>query len=394
MSKQQLQNIKDEIEAAIDEHKDALIALSLRLHSQPEVGFQEKKAAAWLADYLESEGFSVERGICDLPTAFRATDGRGKPAVGFLAEYDALPKLGHACGHNLIAASAVGAALGVRHVLRRRAGRITVVGTPAEEVGATKGLMAQRGAFDGLDAAMLVHPGSHDSASEQALACIGLNVEFLGKAAHAAVRPEDGINALNALILSFNAIDALRQHIPGTARVHGIITAGGEAANIVPHYAAGSFLVRALDLGYLEVLKDRVIGCFEGAARATGAQLRYQWTDDVYAPLRQNQPLANLFAQNLQMLGRAVSPPDTSGQGLGSTDMGNVSQVVPAIHPSLAIVPHRISLHSPEFAQAAGSSAGQEGMLLAAKAMAWTAADLILQPAELARVKADFLAEG
>ncbi|MBI4297461.1 MAG: M20 family metallopeptidase [Chloroflexi bacterium] len=394
MSKGSRKSLKRDIIAEVDSLRQELIKLSLRLHAHPEVGFQEKKAATWLASFLEERGFRVERGICDLATAFRARYGEGHPAIGFLAEYDALPKLGHACGHNLIAASAVGAALAARKGVDIGGGQVVVIGTPAEEVSATKALMAQRGAFDGLDAAMLVHPSHRDTASTLALACIGLEVEFLGRAAHAAAQPQEGINALEALILSFNAVDALRQHIRSSARIHGIITSGGDAANIVPAYAAGSFLVRAEDFAYLELLKKKVLACFQGAAQATGAHLRHRWAEMAYAPMRVNRPLADLFTKNVEALGRAMPPPDTSAPGQGSTDMGNVSQVVPTIHPSLAIAPHEVSLHSEQFAQATASPEGQEGMLLAAKALALTAADLLLHPESLRRVREAFLASG
>ncbi|GAH88159.1 unnamed protein product, partial [marine sediment metagenome] len=234
----------------------------------PELGFQESRASAWLTQYLEENGFSVERGICELPTAFRASYGEGKPAIAILAEYDALPKMGHACGHNIIAASAVGAGIASKKAIDKFGGNILVIGTPAEELYGGKAIMAERGAFDHVDIAMIVHPGAHDAAAIQSLACQSVEVEFFGKAVHAASRPEKGINALEAMLQSFSAINSLRQHIKDKARIHGIITDGGEAANIVPAHSAGLFIVRAEDDSYLDELKQRVINCFAGAAAA------------------------------------------------------------------------------------------------------------------------------
>jgi amidohydrolase len=237
------------------------------------LGFQEKKASAWLTAFLADNGFKVELGSYGLETAFRATYGEGKPVIALLAEYDALPEMGHACGHNLIGTASVGGAVGAQKAVDEYGGQIVVLGTPAEELYGGKVTMAQRGAFADLDAAMMVHPGGHDSVVTEALACQGLNIEFFGKASHAAGRPESGINALAAMILSFNAIDALRQHIKSKARIHGIITDGGQAANVVPAHSAGNFLVRAPDETYLAELKEKVLNCFKGAAQATGARL-------------------------------------------------------------------------------------------------------------------------
>ena len=363
-------------------------SLSLKIHSNPELGFQEVKAATWLTQYLEENGFSIERGICELATAFRGSYGERKPAIALLAEYDALPQLGHACGHNLIAACAVGAAVASKPAIDQYGGSVLVIGTPAEELYGGKIIMAERGAFDKVDMAMMVHPGVCDTATTQALACLGLEVEFFGKAAHAAARPETGINALEAMLQSFTAINSLRQHIKDKARIHGIITDGGEAANVVPAHSAGSFLVRAEDDTYLDELKEKVLNCFIGAAIATGARLEYQWGKARYAPLRNNPTLARLFSQNMQSLGRKIQPSDPSE--VGSTDMGNVSQIVPSIHPTVAIAPLEVAGHSPEFASAAASEAGIQGMLDSAKALAMTVVDLVASPEIVTRVKREF----
>jgi amidohydrolase len=380
--------LKDSVVSEVEAHRRQLGKLTLAIHANPELGFKEVKAAARLSQYLEENGFAVERGICELPTAFRASYGQGKPAIAILAEYDALPHMGHACGHNLIAGAAVGAAVAAKKAIERCGGIIMVIGTPAEEFHGGKVLMAERGAFDGLDMAMMVHPGAHDSATTQALACIGLEVEFFGKAAHAATRPEAGINALETMLLSFAAINALRQHILDKARIHGIITDGGEAVNVVPAHSAASFLVRAEDNAYLEELKEKVLDCFVGAATATGARLEYHWGEVLYEPLRNNMTMARLFKQNMDSLGRPM--PLVGAGRVGSTDMGNVSQLVPAIHPTVGIVSEDITLHSPDFAAAAASEKGIEGMLDAAKALAMTVVDLVSSPETANQVKKEF----
>jgi len=381
--------LKASVIAKVEAQRQQLRNLSLKIHSNPELGFKEVKAAAWLTQYLEKNGFSVERGVCELPTAFRGSYGKGKPAIALVAEYDALPHLGHACGHNLIAGGSVGAAVAAKAAIDRLGGSLQVIGTPAEELYGGKVIMVERGAFDSLDAAMMVHPGSHNAAVTPALACIALEVEFFGRAAHAAGHPEAGINALEAMLLSFTAINSLRQHIKDKARIHGIITDGGDAANVVPAHSAGNFLVRAEDDAYLDELKEKVLDCFVGGATATGARLEYRWGATRYAPIRNNMTLAKLFKQNMQSLGRRIplSDPDRS---FGSTDMGNVSQVVPGIHPGVAIVSPGVVNHSPEFALAACSDAGIEGMLYAAKAMAMTIVDLTASPETMTKIKREF----
>jgi amidohydrolase len=384
-----IERLKDSVIAEIDSRYHQLSELSLKIHSNPELGFQEVKAARWLTHYLKENSFSIEQGICELPTAFRGSYGQGKPAIAILAEYDALPSLGHACGHNLIAACAVGAGIASKPAIDQFGGSILVIGTPAEELYGGKVIMADRGAFNNLDVAMMVHPGVYDTATTQSLACLALQVEFFGKAAHAAARPEAGVNALEAMLNSFTAINSLRQHIKDKARIHGIITDGGEAANIVPAHSAGTFLVRAEDNTYLDELKQRVINCFIGAATASGARLEYKWGDIYYAPLRNNLTLAQLFSQNMQSLGREMKLSDP-GKAFGSTDMGNVSQLVPSIHPSVAIAPMEVVAHSPQFASAAASEAGIGGLLDAAKALSMTVVDLVANPEIVAKVKEEF----
>jgi amidohydrolase len=384
-----IERLKTAVIDEIDARRASLRELALRIHDNPEPGFGETLAATWLTECLEQNGFSIERGICDLPTAFRASYGEGKSVIALIAEYDALPGVGHACGHNIICTSAVGAAIAVRSVAGELTGRIVVIGTPAEELLGGKVIMARSGAFTGLDASMIVHPGVVNTATTYALACQNLNIEFFGKAAHAAARPEEGINALEAMLLSFTAINSLRQHIKSTARIHGIITDGGKAPNVVPDYSAGKFMVRAEQDSYLDELQEKVISCFRGAADATGSRLEYRWDDVRYAPMRNNMTLAELFAGNLKHLGRQVQLVDRSG-AFGSTDMGNVSQVAPAIHATIAIAPREVLLHSPEFAAAAASEEAIDGLCDAAKTMAMTVIDLLACPEKLTALKEEF----
>jgi len=384
------ERLKEHAVAEVEAHRKELIDLSLRIHDNPETGLQEEKASTWLCEYLEEHGFQVERGICGLPTAFRATAGHGEPRVAFLAEYDALPDIGHACGHNIIATSAVAAGLGARAILDSTGGSVVVIGTPAEETLGGKILMARQGAFADLDAAMLTHPGSRDTVYSQALAGVSLQVEYFGKASHAAARPEAGINALDALVLAYQAINTLRQHVRHTARVNGIITDGGRAANVVPDHSAAEFIARAEDDAYLEELKSKVVACLEAGAGASGARLEYRWSESQYSAMRTNGALAGAHRANLATLGRET--PERAGRAFGSTDMGNVSAVVPAIHPTVAVAPREVSVHTREFAACAASEEGHRGLLDAAKAMAMTAIDVLTDPDLRQRMQEEFLA--
>jgi amidohydrolase len=384
----EVEELKLEVRQGIESHKQQLIQLSLSIHDNPELGFQEEKAATWLASYLEDNGFHVERGVAGLATAFRAVYGQGSPRIALLAEYDALPKVGHGCGHNIIGVSAVGAGVASKHTVEQLGGSVVVMGTPGEEVLGGKIDMVRAGAFKEVNVAMIVHPDTRNTPTQEALAASTLEVEFFGRPAHAAGQPHKGINALDAMVLAFTSINSLRQHIRWDARIHGIITDGGEAPNIVPAHSAATFLVRARDDDYLAELKDRVLNCFTGASMASGARLEYRWQNRTYAPMKNNMTLAGLFRQNLESLGRNVEDFDPSS-GLGSTDMGNVSQVVPSIHPTIAIAPHEVLLHTPEFAAATVSEAGHSGLLDAAKAMAMTVVD-ILQPGMIDKISREF----
>jgi amidohydrolase len=383
-----MEKLKLKARDAVELQRRQLIQLSLSIHDNPELGFEEEKASAWLTGYLEGCGFQVERGIAGLATAFRATYGQGSPRIALLAEYDALPGIGHGCGHNIIGVSAVGAGVASKSIIDQLGGSILVVGTPGEEGLGGKIDMVKAGAFDGIDVAMIIHPNNLNMVTIQALACSTLEVEFFGLPAHAAGQPDKGINALEAMVIAFTSINSLRQHIREEARVHGIITDGGEAPNIVPAHSAATFLIRAPENEYLDELKGKILNCFTGASIASGARLEYRWRDTTYAPMKNNVTLAQLFGQNLESLGRQVVPFDPRF-GFGSTDMGNVSQLLPSIHPMIAIASPGVSIHTPEFAAAAASEAGHEGLMDAAKAMAMTVAD-ILQPRTLDKIRQEF----
>lgn len=385
------QELKQRAIASVDSRAEELIDLSLRIHANPEIAFREEKSAGMLVEYLESQGFRVERGICDIATAFRARYGSGEPRVAFVAEYDALPGIGHGCGHNIIGAASCAAGVAVKSLLQETGGTVMVIGTPAEEAAGGKVYMVARGAFRDVDCAMMVHPGNRNTALAFALACLELDVEFEGRAAHAAARPEAGVNALDAMVAAFVNIGLLRQQIKDSARIHGIITDGGQAVNVIPHHTAAKLLIRADDDDYMDnELKPRVLACFEGAARATGCTLKHRWGEESrYKTMRTNLALAEAYKANIEALGREVVNPE-SNRSMGSTDMGNVSHVIPAIHPAIAIAPPEVPIHTEEFREFARSEAGHKGLLDSAKALAMTAIDVLLDADLRKRMKDEF----
>jgi amidohydrolase len=383
--------IKQHVVAEVEAWRAELIRIANTIHAQPELAFEEYKSAALLCDVLEGNGFEVVRGVAGLETAFIATlsnEERG-PTVAFLAEYDALPGLGHACGHNLIGTMAVGAGLALHRVLPELAGTIQVIGTPAEEGGGGKAYLVEAGTFSKVDAAMMVHPSNQNMTRRRSLTSFKISIEFFGQPAHAAARPDDGINALEAMILTYNGINALRQHLRDDARVHGVITHGGEAPNIVPDYTAARFYVRAADTPYCSEVLEKVRACAQGAAQATGARLQFEEYAPRYDAMLPNPKLADLVEANLAVLGIEVKLPDPD-ERMGSSDMGNVSQVVPALHPYIAIGPEDLGGHTVEFREAAASPAGHEGMINGAKVLAMTAVDLLAVPANMMATKAAF----
>lgn len=361
-----------------------LIELSHRIHAHPELGFQEVQASQWLADALTAAGFAVERGVCDLPTAFVATAGSGPLVVGICAEYDCLPGIGHACGHNIIAASALGAALGLAAVADELGITVRVLGTPAEEVGDAGGkiLMLQRGAFDGVHVAMMIHPGPHDIDAPKLIAASTFEVHYTGKAAHAGAFPELGVNAADAFTVAQVGIGLLRQHIRGTDRIHGIITRGGDAPNIVPAATAGTFTIRSSKLEDLQELRPRVHRCFEAGAHATGATLKMVGGSLPYAEVVHDLELVRLYRQNAETLGRVFvdSGPFVERAG-AATDMGNVSRSIPSIHPMIGIQSLPAVNHQPEFAAHCITPVADRALVDGAIGMAWTAIDAATTPA-------------
>src|SRR5947209_3008711 len=377
--------LKVRVAERVDARAKDLDRLALEIHSRPELAFEEHFAADSLADYLESEKVTVQRGAGGLETAFVAEAGSGGPVVAILGEYDALPGIGHGCGHNLMGTAAVGAFLALRDTLDGLRGRVRIVGCPAEERGNGKVLLMAGGAFEGVEAALMYHPGDRDEIDPLMLAMVNLDVELLGKAAHAAAEPYDGVNALDGLVLGWNAMSALRLLVRSDSRIHGIITDGGKAANIIPDRAAARLMVRSPDNAYLAELRRRVLACFEGAAVATGAELRPMWSE-VCEVVNTNRPLAEAFAENARTLGRTMQarrPSDTHG----STDMGNVTTAIPGIHPFLSITEGPVPGHSLAFTEAARTPRALETMRLAAKALAMTALDVLTEPTLLKRAK-------
>lgn len=387
-----IESLKKRVTDNVDGLRDDLIQMGRTIFENPEVAFEEHLVCRLLADWLADNGFAVETGVANLRTAFKATSRQVSAGrtVAFLAEYDALPQLGHACGHNIIATASVGAAIAVGSLMDSLPGVVLAIGTPAEEYGGGKITMVRHGVFEGVDAAMMVHPSTRTCVHMSALASETLDVEFFGQAAHAASYPEKGLNALDALVLSYANISALRQQVRSDARIHGIITNGGEASNIIPAYASGRFQVRAQDDAYLDQLLERVLDCFRAGALATGTRLEYKSPERRYSAMRNNETLASAFAANLRQLGIVVEDRPPAG-AFGSTDMGNVSQVVPSIHPSIAIADKGIALHSSEFATAANSERGYQAIIVAAKALAMTAVDMLADGALAAKVKKEFV---
>ena len=380
--------LKARVTERVDARRAALDELAIRIHERPELAFEERFASSALADHLSGEGAAVTRGAGGLETAFTAEIGSGAPVVAILGEYDALPGVGHACGHNLMGTAANLAFLALRDVAPELHGRVRVVGCPAEERGNGKVKLIRAGLFSDVDAALMYHPGDRDEIDPLMLAMVTLEIEFLGKAAHAAAEPHEGRNALDAVMLGWTALSALRLTVRSDSRFHGIITDGGKAANIIPDRAAATFMVRSPDNAYLHDLRRRVLACFEGAAAATGCELRATWSD-VCELVSTNRPLAEAFAANARTLGRQMKT-RRAGDTHGSTDMGNVTSIVPGIHPFLSITDGPVAGHSTEFAAAARTPQALETMHVAAKALAMTAIDVLRDEKLRARAKEAF----
>ncbi|MBU4190319.1 MAG: M20 family metallopeptidase [Candidatus Thermoplasmatota archaeon] len=382
------EKLKNEAGKYIDKVRKELIGLSNKIHDNPETMFQEYKACRWLTSMLESHNFRIEKNVAGLETAFKAVylSEKKSPRIAFLAEYDALPGVGHGCGHNLISTMSAGAAVGLSKI-KNLHGSIIVLGTPAEEGGGGKITMIEKGIFNQIDAAMMVHPSTKNIVGRGALAVKELKIKFKGKSAHASAEPEKGINALDAVIQTFNNIDALRQHLTEDVRIHGIITKGGVKPNIVPDYSEALFYVRALDDKYLLKVLEKVKNCAKSAGIATGASVSFELGSG-YKSKKLNPTLYSVFKKNFERFVSLDKPPEHGG--LGSSDIGDLSWVVPAIHPYISISDRDIPLHSVEFARAAKSDKANKAIIIGAKSLAYTAIDLFTNPELMGKVKEDF----
>ncbi|CCG03421.1 amidohydrolase [Blastococcus saxobsidens] len=381
----------------IDGAAAGLVRLSHQVHAAAELGFAEHRSVGHVRDLLAASGLDVEVGCHGQPTAFRAMAGSGMPRVAILAEYDALPGIGHGCGHNVICATAVGAFLGLAPHIKGLGGSVVLLGTPAEENGSGKELMARAGAFDDVDAVLMLHPfAGPDIADFTALGCRAVEVTYRGVPAHASATPHMGRNALDAVVAAYQGLAALRQHMPQTDRVHAIITEGGTAVNVVPALARATVMLRSATVEGLLELTHRVQAILDGAAQVTGTVLEAAW-DPVppYLPVRTNTTLAGRYAAHVTARGRTVVHPDglPSGGG-GSTDLGNISLRVPAIHPMLGIAPAEAGMHTAAFAEHAAASPADRAVVDGAIGLALTAVDYLSDPVLRAAVAAEFAAAG
>lgn len=372
----QVDELKSRARADIDRRAGELIAASHEIHAHPELNYEERFAHDLLARMIDDAGLPVTRAAYGIDTAFESKVGSRGLNVAVLCEYDALPGIGHACGHNIIAAAGLGAGLALAALADDAGGRLTLMGTPAEEGGGGKVEMARAGAFRGVDAAMMVHPADRDLARMNAIAIQQALVRYHGQAAHAAVSPHLGRNALDAAVLGYMNVAALRQHIRPTERVHGIFTKGGEKPNIVPRETEMDWYVRSDTIETLQPLKQRVRACLEAGAVAADCRMEMVWDTHAYADIVDNIPLLDAYAANSTMLGRPLTSAYLPGTGGGSTDMGNVSYLAPTIHPMLAVAPRGVSLHSPQFADYTRSTEADRAVLDGAKIMAMTVIDL------------------
>jgi amidohydrolase len=389
-----LERIKKEIIRQVDSIKEDLFALSKRLFENPEIAYQEHRACQWLSQFLEERGFEVEVGVGGLETAFFARPKNVEleaPRAAFLAEYDALEKIGHGCGHNLIAASSLGAAIALKESSNDHKGSFVIVGTPAEEGGGGKARLADAGVFKGIDMALMVHPGHRYLAGEDSLGRIKAKIEFIGRTAHASAAPELGRNALDAIVCAYNNISALRQQIAPDGRIHGVITHGGDAPNVIPDYTAGLFYIRAASKDYLKKLFQRFQDCCQGAGLATGCECNVEIQPPSLDPVKRNKALESVCVTNMEAMGFSV---ETKKGPSGSTDLGNLSQIIPALQPFVPICDEHVPLHSVDFAKATQSERGKSALLDSAKILALTAYDYLSTPDIQKAVADEFGAKG
>ncbi len=372
-----VEGLKTMVCAEVDRLADQLLYASHEIHAHPELNFEEHFAHDLLVEQLQSAGLEPTAHAYGIDTAFEASIGDSGFDVAVLCEYDALPAIGHACGHNVIATAGLGAGLAAAAVAAQAGGTLRILGTPAEEGGGGKIDLARRGAFERVGAAMMVHPADADLIAMDCLALQELHVQFHGKAAHAAAAPWEGRNALDAAVLGYMNVAALRQHIRPTERVHGIVTKGGDKANIVPSETAMEWIVRSATIESLQPLKQRVLTSLESAATACGCMVDHEWHDHTYADMVNNGPMVAAYVGNAARVGRTVVDPAVVGRRVvGSTDMGNISYLVPSIHPMIKVAADGVAIHTLEFAEWAKSPDGDKAVLDGAKAMAMTIVDL------------------
>ncbi|KAL5010367.1 hypothetical protein ScPMuIL_012672 [Solemya velum] len=389
-----MDNLKKAACKAIDSASSELNEISQNIWKNPELNYGEKNAHDVLTSFLHKHGLTVDKSY-KLDTAFRAVTGDEGPHVGILCEYDALPEIGHACGHNLIAEVGVAAGIGIKAAFDEAGtniGKVTVLGTPAEEGGGGKIDLLKAGAFQGMDVAMMAHPKPYDYYTIPSIGCEGVTVTFHGKASHASAFPWDGVNALDAAVLCYQTVSCMRQQFKPTWRVHGIIKNGGAKPNIIPEISEMEFMVRAPTPTELETLKEKITWCFESAAKGTGCTVQYKFDGKPYLNVVANRTLADSYTENLALIGvdiKARGPNIKQIGSGGSTDMGNVSQIIPSIHPVFYIGTD-VANHTKVFAEASGKPEAQPFTLNQAKALALTAIDVYTKPGMLDRIKADF----
>ncbi len=384
-----LDEAKSTICSYIDDISDELIAVSHAIHENPELGYEEHFAHEQLTKVLIDKGLDVHKSAYEIDTAFEATAGKTGPVVALLCEYDALPGIGHACGHNIIAAAGIGAGLAASTLAETFNGQLRILGTPAEEGGGGKVRMLNRGAFESVEAVLMIHPADADLPNISSLAVQQLKATYTGKAAHAAAAPEKGINALDGAVLGYMGVAALRQHIAPDERLHGIFTNGGQKANIVPETAESTWYARSSTMDRLEVLKTRLVETLNGGAKSAGCEIQIEWINEPYAEVLDNTPILDAYMKNSELIGRVIKAPIGDGV-VGSTDLGNVSHVVPSIHPMVKVAPEGTAIHTIDFEKWAKSEEADKGLLDSAKAMAMTVIDCWHDPSLLKQAKEFF----
>lgn len=370
-----IEELKRQAIQAVDERAQMLIDVSHSIHDHPETAFSEHFAHGILTDILANEGLPVVRGAYGVETAFSVEVGSGDYCIAVICEYDALPGIGHACGHNVIAAAGLGAGLALAPLAESLGVKLKILGTPAEESGGGKVVMARAGAFEGVNAAMMVHPADADLAALGFLAIQSMKVTFTGVAAHASVSPHKGKNALDAAVLGYVGVAALRQHILPSERIHGVFLRGGDRPNIVPHETEMEWYVRSPNFESLQLLKKRVVSCFNGAAAACDCHVEIDWDHFTAADVKHNKPLLDAYVANARILGRSYELSELPSGGSGSTDMGNISYIVPSIHPMIQVAPHGVALHTIEFAEYTAGNQADDAVIVGAKIVAMTAID-------------------